>query len=206
VGSGLAAAAALLFWLLGAEPSVEAWRIDSTAASLAGVVLDGRPVGASAPESLAAQLSSTHELRTGEHPLRLRFGRLLLVEMDPDSVLDLSRMPRGTADGNLVLASNRGGFRLATGPDFPGRELVFDTPDLEASVVGTIFGIDVFPDKGSCVCCIESEVLVRSKKAERELQHVGRDRTGFVDIAGDAMSLEIVPEHAGPLRQLRVEW
>ena len=207
VGGGLAAAAALLLWFRSSHEAGSDWSVQSDLSAHQDLMIDGKRPSASGPAALAKRLNTARILETGQQGLNLRFGDLLYLEMGPESILDLSGMPADGDEGDLTLASSKGIFRLATGPDFGGgRRLVFDTPDIEASVVGTIFGVDVYPEKGTCVCCIESEVLVRSNTPGQGEQRVLEDRTDFVDKNGQHQAIEMPGSHAGPLRAMQVEW
>ncbi|MEE8469106.1 MAG: hypothetical protein V3T22_11665 [Planctomycetota bacterium] len=187
-GGLLAAAAALMLWVL--QPLDPSWSIDPGGYVAEGLTIDGRALSANTPLSEAIELLSTAaEVSTTNHALRLVLGELFVVELAESSTLDLSRMPADLSRGDLVLHGLEGGFRVATGPEFQGsqRKLRFETDDVDVEVVGTVFGVDLFPSF-TCICCLEGEVATHLKTEPATFGAVGADSTSIVHKDGEPVT------------------
>ncbi len=204
----LAAAAVLIVWFVtsGGGPR---WTVELEEFVAEGIKVDGEVLPADAdPEAFAQLLAGAEDLETGEHPLRLRLAELFVIELDSDTHLDLSGLSADPAQGSLVLAGDRGGYRIATGPAFaPGNHVLeFNTPQCDVRVLGTVFGIDVFDNGLVCVCCFEGTVETRPcGKPAATPELVLKRQTLMASPAGLARKVDFEP-HQKPLRELARFW
>jgi len=151
------------------------------------------------PEALDHALSHGRVVEVLEGDLRLRLGSSLLIEATEASEFSLTEK---ACSADLTLAVERGVLRVCTGPEFPGTTLALRTPDVELSVTGTAFAIDLY-DKGTCICCTDGTVNVEPldmpcshSVSAGTMVFASRDR--LVPCAtGDVME-----PHAEPLRAL----
>ena len=208
-GGGLIAAAAalVLFWLL--PSGAPRWSLLNRESALAGLTVDGEPLPAGTDAAgVAERLASARLVGTGAETVRLVLGELFVIELDPDTTLDLSRLPADLDDDPLVLYGERGGFRIATGPAFDParRRLEFHTPDVDVAVVGTVFGVDCYPGV-TCVCCMEGRVAVAPRIAGYEDGHVEAAHTVLFHGNGDPRQEMVDYEpHQKLLRPLASYW
>lgn len=206
----LAAAAALVLWVLGPSPgSRPGWTVDPRVYVADALTIDGRLVPADAqPERVRELLVGAQEVGALGSGVRLVLGDLFVVELEPDSTLDLSRMPPDPREGRLVLAAQSGVFRFATGPGFPGRELRFEAPDVHVEVVGTVFGIDCF-EAMTCVCVQEGTVRTtpRVDAPGYAAGEVGARETNLFHRDGTPLfEARDYEPHQEPLRRLATFW
>lgn len=160
-----------------------------------------------------ALADAPQQVTAGDETLRLRFGDQMVLELEPGSTLDVSDLTEaGHADGEWVLSmqGETGGYRVATMEGFrrDERRLLFRTPDAEVEVVGTVFGVDRYPDRvggksGTCVCCCDGEVQVRSLVGAGS-DAVKTGQSNYVYTAsGEMKAMPHMPEgHGKPLELL----
>ncbi len=203
IGAALATAAGLLLWTTLVRPTPSPWRVQPAGFVAAEVTVDAQSLAGLSAQEVGRRLVGARHLATGNAPLRVEWGRVLLLELGPNSAVELSGLELSRTD--LALASERGSLRLATGPDFPGRQLELRTPDVEVAVVGTVFGIDI-EAYGTCVCCAEGEVLTRSLHDRAVSGTVGGEAMGFVFSDGRAAQFGQGMPHAPALEPLRGYW
>jgi hypothetical protein len=167
------------------------------------VYLDDRATPADDAAAIASALAGGARVRTPEDVgLSLRLGEQLAVHVGPASEVALPRPERGLRDAPYLLSAEAGHLSVVTGPAFPGRRLVVRTPELEAEVVGTRFAVDV-GEQGTCVCCTQGRVAVRSLSQPDEAGQVSGGSLGFGFPDGSLMTAEMLKdEHVEPLETL----
>ncbi len=205
-GSAAAVALVLAFLALRDRELAPRWRLALGSSVPDGLVIDGVAFEGGGSAELEGALARARTATTTDSGLRLVFGDRFLLEIEGSASLDLSRVPRD-GESEIVLSADRGGFRIATGPGFQthGR-LRFETPHVIVTATGTVFGVDIFPDMGSCICCTESAVDVVAKALPSDVRKVEAGQTDFVD-AGGAHSLKpIYSLHEPGLRALHDAW
>jgi hypothetical protein len=216
----LAVAAALLVLFFGPKfwgrsnplpaPQATAWSLPESVEELQWTI-DGEPVAPSdGRDQIVQRLASAQ--RVGALPggaLRLAYGRLFQVEVAEGSELDLSqfRSADSAAVYRLGMLGDSGGFCFRTGPDFKRNrcELIFQTPEAEIAVVGTVFAVDRYTSEqsmaGTCVCCSEGTVQVNGTY----------DRKGVTEAGGSCfvvpgnkplMEGEVQGDHLQPMLRL----
>ena len=89
---------------------------------------------------------------------------------------------------------------VRTGPEFAGSRLVVRAPDAEVAVLGTRFAVDVVP-AGTCVCCGEGRVDVRSLR-DGAAAAVDPGGMAFAHTAGTISTGAVQSEHAPALAAL----
>ncbi len=151
VVTALATAAALLFLLR--VPNVPRVELVETAPKL---------LASASSAEVEARVLTGSELVTGAETARLRLDGVALVELAPQTSLQV-RTWAADGSGEAVLELSRGGVRIVTAPDFAPRKLRVVTPEAEVSIVGTEFGVDVIENMGTCVCCTHGAIDVRSR-------------------------------------------
>lgn len=199
VAGALAAAAALVLIL---RTPATVWELASEPVA---VVVDGRPV----TTELNALLAGARTLETGERALRLRFGDEVVIEVGARSRVDLSAWSDGADAARRALSIDHGALRVATGPAFDRDTmlLVASGPELEARVVGTAFGLDVYPEKGTCLCVTEGTVAAIDRVEPGKKSDVPAGHMRFTFKAGGAVAGdEPVEEHVGPVVDLARFW
>lgn len=189
--TALAAAAgltlALSLWRAARPP---AWRVLATQGE---ATLDGRDLS-------AADLARGGRLRTGpQGGLRLALGRRVALVVGPDSEIELPALAATASE--WLLRAHAGHLALRTGPQFAGERLRVLAPDAEVDVFGTRFAVDVYPD-GTCVCCSEGEVDVRSRHADNSHAQVSPGGMAFAHTHGAITTGGVQPEHAPALDAL----
>lgn len=192
--TALAAAAgltlALSLWRGARGESASAWRV---LAVQGRVTLDGRAVA-------VADLEAGGRLRTGpEGGLWIALGRRVALALGPESELDLPALPAPAADWRLQ--AHAGHLALRTGPDFARARLLVRAPDAEVAVLGTRFAIDVDED-GTCVCCSEGRVDVRSLRDDAARAEVSPGGRAYAHAHGGITTGGLQPEHAPALEAL----
>ncbi len=206
VGGLLATAAALVLWVL--QPVHPRWSFDPEGFVAAGLSIDGITLSADTPLSEVDELLSTaNSVSTTNALVRLVLGELLMIEMAEFSTLDLSLMPADLSRGDLVLRAREGSFRLVTGPEFKvsQRTLRVETDDVDVEVVGTVFGVELFPTF-TCVCCLEGEVATRLKNEPATLGTVRGESTNIVYKDGTPVKQTRFEPHMLRLRTIRNFW
>jgi ferric-dicitrate binding protein FerR (iron transport regulator) len=201
----LAAAAVVVVFFLARPDEGPAWEL--MASSRGEVVhVDDLPYPVARPEALRAALARGGTVRTDEEThLRLRLGETLALEIGAQSEVRLPRPPRAGSPPPLF-STLRGHLSIATGPGLAGRRLLVRAPELEVEVVGTRFAVDV-SDKGTCVCCTEGTVEVRSLALSDQLGQVQGGAMAFGLPDGNLMFAEmVIDEHVEPLGELGATW
>jgi len=178
------------------------WSIASAASNVSEIQVDGA-YGKDVIE-LESMLASAQSITTGDTTVRLKYADLFVLELGEESTIDLTQLPVD-GEGSYILTGEKGSLRLATGPGFPGHELIFRAPDLEAGIIGTIFGVDIFP-YGTCLCCTEGLIGVRARTGTSNSVRVADDQRDFVDRTGGHDVGVVMDAHAGPLRELAGFW
>jgi ferric-dicitrate binding protein FerR (iron transport regulator) len=204
--SVIAAAAAVLLALFVLRPRGPRWQVlDGTGAGIAKI--DGSPVDTSNRVALADALAGATTLESGTGLLRLRLGDLYLLELDPHSRVALSALDKHSRAEPLSLRAERGALRVQTGPAFPGSSMRVSTSELDLRVTGTAFAVDLLDsatEQGTCVCCLEGSVEVRSasKIPDARAISAGAMCVVFRDKKAPPLWGEVVEPHARPLRAL----
>lgn len=144
--------------------------------------------------------------------MRIRRGDEYVVELGRGTELRFDSGDEGTRasrSGRRTLIASAGSVRIATGPTFdPAVPLVVETPHVRASVVGTIFGVDV-EDDHTCVCCLEGEVRVtRADSGDAgssdEFVSIETGHAGLAMEDDDGIErLALIESHLQPLRALQ---
>lgn len=153
VVTALATAAALLFLLR--TPEVSRVELVETAP---------KALASASAAEVEAKVLTGSELATGAETARVRLDGVALVELAPQTRLQIHTWD-ARGGGEAVLELHGGGVRIVTAPDFAPRKLRVVTLDAEVSVIGTEFGVDVIENTGTCVCCTHGAVDVRSRIA-----------------------------------------
>lgn len=202
-GGLVAAAAALVLWILWPADAAPRFVVDDASFVAAGLSIDGEAVTASiTPAEFARRLAGAGSVATGEHRLRFLFEDQFVVELDPATRLDLSGL--ASAEGPRVLANDgsAGGYRVATTVRFDrARGLEFRTPARSMRVVGTVFGVDVYDPETVCICCRRGEVRTFCPKGLTPEESVVSDGTLFAS-GTDLSRKHRFEDHQGPLRDL----
>jgi hypothetical protein len=193
----LAASVALIMWFVLAGETRARWRIlDLESGS--PFIVDGRTVDPSDAARLADLLQSAHEIETGEQALRLQLADELVIELAPRTHVSQLTFP---ASGSWSMRTDSGSVRLATGPGFPGRRLRVLTNEMEVTVTGTSFGIDVL-SSGTCLCCLHGVVMCDARDGAAS-QSVRAGGLGFAYEDGSPAKWGNAFEaHLVPLRDL----
>jgi len=193
VGGSLAAAAALLVYIALFTTAYGGLRVNGE--------LVARRVG---PAELQRRLASAETIRTGSQPVRVRLGDAVLIEMEAESELDLTRARLASQAGPLILEGKAGRFRVATGPAFAGTvgKLSFHAPFARIEVTGTVFGVDI-EAAGTCVCCTQGSVVVNCPLGLWGPHEVGCDKSGLAGDGGFENLTRMDPEHERGLRRLQ---
>ena len=155
--AGLAAAAAVLFFLLPRfeRAPLPTWQVASSTGAV--VRVSGEPMdpgGTRFRERLARALverdGSNAELSVDDGKLRLVYGDQLRMDIQPGSTVAFTA-------GAPALQLDQGEVYIKTFDAYPGRGLSIETPDSAVAVHGTTLGVLVAPS-GTCVCVAEGEV------------------------------------------------
>ena len=191
VVTALASAAALLFLLrTPGAPRVEL--VETAPASLASA----------SPAEVEAKVLTGSELSTGAEAARLRLDGVALLELAPQTRLQI-RTWDAEGGGEAVLELHGGGVRIVTAPDFAPRKLRVVTPDAEVSVIGTEFGVDVIENMGTCVCCTHGAVDVRSRIAGNSSRVLEGGMALCFSSGAAPMLGDVEAEHANVVTALR---
>jgi ferric-dicitrate binding protein FerR (iron transport regulator) len=185
------------------------------------VSVDGRVFGFDQRTELAEALVNGSVIETREDGLDLRLGERLAVALGADTALQLVHVPEPAVGAQIRLETLRGHVSFATGPEFPGNELVVRTRDVQVAVTGTEFAIDV-DGAGTCVCCADGEVRAvmptaptardeeprRTNDAgESEALAIESGKNAFfAREAGTAVEGTAVEEHLLPIARIRAAW
>jgi len=198
----LAAAAAVITVFLVATPDpAPAWEVLPT--SRGDVIhVDDRPYSLSRPDELRSALARGAQVRTAAGTrLHLGLGSQFALEIGAQSEVRLPRPPRVEVRP-LTLSALYGHLSVVTGPEFAGNRLLVRAPEVEVEVVGTRFAVDVGED-GTCVCCTQGTVEVRSLVRPEQAGPVGADAMALGMPDGSLkFAPMIVPEHVEPLEEL----
>lgn len=167
-------------------------------------------------EALEAATRDHSPIEVSEGTLRFGIGELFVVELAENTSARFLELPDDVTAagdrGRVRVEVERGTMRVVTLEGFPGTEMLVSTPFAEVRAVGTQFAVDVFePDPsypgpaGTCVCCIEGEVEVRSTTPnlpDGALRTIGANAMGFAYLDGPiSPSMAVVPDHAAPLAE-----
>ena len=192
IAAGLALALGLQ-WRVAQRAPVAAWRVLAQEGS---ATFDERPLE-------ATRLVSGGRLRTGPGGgLTLVFGRHLALSLGPESELVLPAVESPHGPRNWLLEAADGHVALATGPDFAGSRLALNAPDAQVEVLGTRFAVDVYGD-GTCVCCSEGLVRVRSLRANDPDADVPAGGMAYAYSAGGLTTGAVQSDHLALLQELQ---
>lgn len=198
LGAALAAAAGIVaFVAWDRSRAAPGWRVLAPAGT--ALVADGAPRTV-APEGLDLA-PDTLSVQALDEPIRLAFGRHVVLECVPGTRLDLVRAT--SAGGRFDLALHAGELRVATGPDFPGARLAIRTPSARVDVVGTQFLVDLRGD-GLCVCIREGRVGVTVGGERHELGQATMHT--FLDATGERVAGVPPAHHVEALSDLAGFW
>ena len=203
---GLAAALMVVPLLLRGSSDTQGWRVlSSDSGQTVAFQVDG------APYSSAEGLAAAEIVTSGSKVLRLELPDQMILELDPDSSIDLSGVG-GDEDWTLAMAGISGGYRVATLPGFKqqSRRLFFTTPDAQVEVVETVFGVDRYENdpvnpNGTCVCCVDGVVSVEAQNSEGVCRTVAGKST-FVKNEGKVSPMGLHAKHRIPLEALAREF
>ena len=212
VGGVLAAAAGVVAFFALRSPAAPIWQVVGGEYVASSLEIDGNTLPAGIDgRALEALLATAETVKVVRGPaVRMRFGNEFVVEIAPQSALDISGVSE--TQFTLSMAEEAGAFRIATGPDFDSAtdRLAFNTPDSTTEVHGTIFGIDRFKPGptgkggGTCICCCDGEVAVASKDAAGVASRaiVPETEMTFVFAGGGAVRGPVKANHLAPLENL----
>lgn len=161
-------------------------------------------------------------IETAEGSLRVAFEDVLALELAPHTRISFVEMPSRASGpgaggaGTIRIEVERGTLRAVTLDEFPGTELLVSSPSAEVRAVGTQFAVDVFEPgnphgapPGTCVCCIEGEVEVRSKTpkiTEDAERSIDDGAMGYAYLDGViSPPMGIIEDHATPLATLAAD-
>lgn len=211
-GTLLAAAAAVVLLLKGGLGSSQpTWSIDPTqvaqlgaAEVLASLRVDGQRIDSL--DELDAALSGARRIET-DMTLRLRQGEEYVMELAEGTALDMAFADPTAPEGADVYFAESGSIRVATGPNYdPVEPLILHTAHVRTQVVGTIYGIDVYPGS-SCVCCFEGVVATQMKNEDGVDFNVEAQQTRVVkEDLNRALGYPLVVNHRAPLEALDGYW
>lgn len=229
VGGGLLAAAAALVILIrgglgGPQPepnggdtvaqaTESSWSLDATTieemgeqALLDAIRVDGATLASL--DSFGAALENASRIEVLDSSIRVRRGDSYVMELTEGTELRLQMDDPEAPEGSDVFFAESGSIRVATGPGFEaGSPLVLHTPHLRTQVTGTIYGIDVYPGKATCVCCLEGSVAVKPVMETAPSYTVQAKSTHYLAQAEErANAIPLLQDHGDPLRDLQGYW
>jgi hypothetical protein len=192
-----ASVAAMIFFVLSRDAIVK-WRVlDLEPGS--EYVVDGYAAGAQDAPRLADLLQTAHAIETKEHGLRVQLLDDLVLDLGPNTRVSSLAFP---AAGLWSIRADAGSMRIATGPGFTNNRLRLLTNDMEATVTGTTFAIDVL-DSGTCLCCLEGTVKCDARDGSG-FHPVASGKNGFAPRTGKKPEWAwAVDAHVAPLRELQ---
>jgi FecR protein len=160
LGYSIAAAAAIVFFMIGSEPTME-W-----------VVLDvvepaGVQVTEATPPAVGDRLDSGTLITAAGSELELQLGDRLRFRMLPGTQIELPKAPGRWFGRSRELELASGEIYGTTGGKQLGFDLDFKTDELTAVLTGTTFAV-FRTDLASCVCLWEGGVKV-TPSAEPDL-------------------------------------
>jgi ferric-dicitrate binding protein FerR (iron transport regulator) len=167
------------------------------------LIVDGRSV---APHELADAIADpavAHTIITGPEGLWLWLDGSVCCEIAPDSEVEVGPIPRDGA--SLVIVARKGTLRACTADQFVGSRMDVKTPQLDLVVTGTAFAIDIEED-GTCVCCLEGQVVMKPLRPGEKPWAVDSGR--MCRIYSDQRAPrwdEMNATHRGPLEQFDEE-
>jgi len=160
-------------------------------------VVDGTPLPSRSPELARAVRRGAHIVlpqglsldlvAPGQVAASLAGGTDIVLPASPN------RWWSREAHGRVTLGS----AYLETGRDFHGAQLVVDTPEASARVVGTALAVLRDAEAGTCVCVMEGNVSVTAGR-ERERYSVPAGQRCICPVTGEAQLGSILhsSEHA----------
>ena len=200
-----------------AAPPQRRWRAPwivglALAAALLVAVRVAWPTGGSRLELLdgsqlplaAASFESGQEFETRADTLRVRIDERVVVEFGPQTRARVVQLPDADTAGQYVFEVASGALRVATGPGFAPNRLRVTAPDAEIEIVGTRFGVDVFQDLGTCVCCTQGTIAVRPHDAQPHPVPAGG--MAWCPSDDEPMYGDAKPDHAAPVEALARYW
>lgn len=149
----LAASVAFILYFVLARDAHPRWRV-LEATPTGEFMVDSLRFKGSDAALLSDALQTAHEIRTFDAGLRLQLRDDLVLDIAPGTQLSQMSFPPA---GAYTIYANAGALHVCTGPTFSGNRLRILTDNMESTVIGTIFGVDVL-ENGTCVCCIEGTV------------------------------------------------
>ena len=161
-------------------------------------------------QSLAAAINKASSLASLDSSVELKLKNRVRLGMEPASLLDLSSvvLPEVEAEqlvsDELTFKLNSGELHLMTSQTNPDQAIVVETPHAKVRISGSVLSIEVFEDKGTCICVKYGEATVEVLSGSGEGVRVGSDATCFVFATGDEpatgpSSSLVAPDHLAPL-------
>jgi hypothetical protein len=208
-----ASVAAIMFFVLSRDAIVK-WRVLDHQPG-AEYVVDGYVTGKSDPatsyqregrtadEARLARLSdllqTAHTIETKEQGLRVQLLDDIVLDLGPGTRVSSLTFP---AANQWSIRVDAGSLRIATGPGFSNNRLRVLSNDLEATVTGTAFAVDVLA-AGTCLCCLEGSVRCDARDGSG-FHPVDAGKNGFAPRTGKKPEWGgAVDAHVAPLRELQ---
>ena len=121
-----------------------------------------RVLAGSSSSEVQVPLSVGGQWATQATAVVLQLDSELVIELGPQSKLRVLEMYDELGAGQTKLELIAGSLHVATSRTFAPRRLSVLAPQCEVEVVGTEFGIDIFPGLATCICCNEGQISVHS--------------------------------------------
>ncbi len=161
--------------------------------------VDGRTTDEAVLARLTDLLQTAHTIETKEHGLRVQLLDDLVIDLAPNTRVSSLAFP---AAGQWSIRADAGSLRVATGPGFANNRLRVLSNDMEATVTGTAFTVDVF-DIGTCLCCIAGSVRCDARDGTG-FHSIEAGKNGFAHRTGKKPEWDgAVDAHVAPLRELQ---
>lgn len=148
--------------------------------------------------------SAASRLATDQQAATFALDRRVVFELAPDTEVELLELAEPGAARTIELRLRSGSLRVATREGFAPSGMLVHAPDCDVRIVGTEFGIDVFPGEATCVCCTEGVVEVELADGHATRLSVPAGGNAWCPAGGaPAMTGPVKPMHATPIEALR---
>jgi len=191
-----AAAAVIVLTFAGRGPSWEVRAVEGQGS----ITVRGRAVAAGDASAWAGALDRGAKLAVPEGmTVDLVQGGIVAVRVMPGTDVTLPRRTNRWFARELTAQVRGGELLVRTGPDFPGREMIVETPEGRTEITGTMVSI-VRGDGFTCVCVLEGVAHVGYGAGDMDPVPAGRRKVLFAD-RRPALLDAIEPHHEAGLRE-----
>jgi len=161
-------------------------------------------------KNLAAAINKASSLASLDSSVELRLKDRVRLGMEPASLLHLSSvvLPEVEAEqlvsDELYFKLDSGELHLMTSQSNPDQVIVVETPHAKVRISGSVLSIEVFEDKGTCICVKYGEASVEVLSGNGDGVRVGGDATCFVFATGEEPAMGpssnfVATDHLAPL-------